>query len=525
MSLVLARKYRPQYFRDVIGQDIFVHMIQNALQQDRVGQGILLTGIRGVGKTTLARLIAKALTCLDRKQSIEPCGTCVSCESIIQERHLDVLEIDAASYTSIDDIRQILESCNYQAVMSAYKIFIIDEVHMLSKSAFNALLKTLEEPPAHVKFILATTETNKVPLTVVSRCQQFHLKRLTPEILTSHLEFVCQQENFKFELDALSLVSRHSDGSVRDSLSILERVLLLAADSKLITLSLVQEILGIPNKDQVNELINAVVENNTDVVLNLARELYHKGLDPQSVLREMLSAIHEKTIECLQNDLSAISKWDRLWQITQKGLLDANESHFPLAGLEMILLRLSYIGQFPTPSDILTIIEQPPRIEKQEKAIKVNADSINENLISKESFSKNLKIQPIAQPTQEKENTPSVEQYSFEALLTALQKHREILLHTNLTRNVSFISWKDNVLELSWLDSTPSSSDFAKKLEKFIFQWLKTNHRVTFEITTAGTSWHQQQNEKLQQKASANPLVQDVQSMFPGCIIESVGKP
>lgn len=366
MTVVLARKYRPQFFKDVIGQDIFVRMIRNALRQDLVGHGFLITGIRGIGKTTLARLMAKALTCAQLGKDQEPCGVCVSCEAIVQDKHLDVLEIDAASHTGVDDIRQLIEGCGYKPVMGAYKIFIIDEVHMLSKNAFNALLKTLEEPPSHVKFILATTELHKVPLTIVSRCQQLHLKRVTNDVLADYLKKVCLQEGFQCQESALDLIAKASDGGVRDALVLLERALLLSSH-KFLEEPVVRDLMAIPNAEDVQNLLDSILSRNIDILRRKVQESYQSGIEPRAVLEGVMDELHRRIVTLMQQDASpsvtdrpSISILDRMWQLAYKGWVDLSQTPFPLPHLEMIMMRMAYLGQFPSPEELLCQAEPGP---------------------------------------------------------------------------------------------------------------------------------------------------------------------
>ena len=281
---VLSRKYRPGRFQDIVGQELFVKLISRALLTDKVGHSFLLTGMRGVGKTTSARVLSMALNCSTplKGDFFEPCGQCVSCQNFLNDKHLDIIEIDAASHTGVDDVRQILESSHYQPMMGKYKIFIIDEVHMLSKSAFNALLKTLEDPPEKVKFIFATTEVKKIPLTILSRCLRFDLKCISTQKMTHHLGEVCTQEGLRAEKDALFLIAQVATGSLRDALSILEQTLILssAAPTPHLKVSLVREVLGIVSPATFQNFFQALLKKDVQEALLKTHDFYLQGGDP-----------------------------------------------------------------------------------------------------------------------------------------------------------------------------------------------------------------------------------------------------
>lgn len=294
---VLARKYRPQKFSDLIGQDAMVRTLGNAIARDRLAHAFLLTGVRGVGKTSTARLIAKALNCVGKDghggMTIDPCGECEACRAIAEGRHIDVVEMDAASHTGVDDIRDIVESVRYASVSARFKVYIIDEVHMLSKSAFNALLKTLEEPPAHVKFLFATTEINKVPITVLSRCQRFDLRRISTATLTDYFSKVVQLEQVEAEEEALAMIAKAAEGSVRDGLSILDQA--IAHSSGSILAADVREMLGLSDRGVIKSLLVDLLEGKGDRVLDHVKAQYDLGVEPEALLHGLLQLIHAIT--------------------------------------------------------------------------------------------------------------------------------------------------------------------------------------------------------------------------------------
>src|SRR5918997_806328 len=291
---VLARKYRPQSFDQLIGQDAMVQTLANAVRRERLAHAFLLTGFRGVGKTSTARLIAKALNCVGKDgqsgPTIEPCGVCEPCVAIAEGRHIGVVEMDAASHTGVDDVREIIEAVRYAAVSARYKVYIVDEVHMLSKNAFNALLKTLEEPPAHVKFLFATTEVNKVPVTVLSRCQRFDLRRIPAELLASHFAHVAQAESVEVEPEALALIARAAEGSARDGLSILDQAIAHGAGA--VTAEQVRAMLGLSDRGATRHLLGLLLTGDAPAALAALRDQYDLGVEPSALLRGLLEAVH-----------------------------------------------------------------------------------------------------------------------------------------------------------------------------------------------------------------------------------------
>jgi DNA polymerase-3 subunit gamma/tau len=292
---VLARKYRPQSFDALIGQDAMVRTLGNAIKRDRLAHAFLLTGVRGVGKTSTARLIAKALNCIgpdgDGGPTISPCNTCEPCVAIAEGRHIDVVEMDAASHTGVDDVREIIEAVRYAAVSARYKVYIIDEVHMLSKNAFNALLKTLEEPPAHVKFLFATTEVNKVPVTVLSRCQRFDLRRISAEQLGAHFAWVCEQEAVEAEPEALALIARAAEGSARDGLSILDQAIAHGSGAG-VTADQVRAMLGLSDRGAVRQLLGHLLAGDAPAALAAVKDQYDLGVEPAALIRGLLETVH-----------------------------------------------------------------------------------------------------------------------------------------------------------------------------------------------------------------------------------------
>ena len=370
----LPRRLRPQRFSDLVGQDLCVQLIQRAFQTGRMAHAFLFTGIRGVGKTTLARLLAKLLNCTqpvrlqkEGRELSEPCGTCASCEATQNDQHADVTEMDAASHTGVDDVRKVLEACHYRPLLGRYKVFIVDEVHMLSKSAFNAFLKTLEAPPAHVVFIFATTEPAKIPLTVLSRCLRFDLCRMAIEALQTYLTKICQQEGVTPEAEAMKLLAEAADGSARDGVSLLDQALLWVKgeDTKAATTTLsevvVRQLLGLQDVGLVADILLACTSYEAPRALSLFRTAYQQGADPLMLLDQMAAKVHAwaTTDPSKAEGASTVSDMltrpllGRLWQMLMQGREELARSPFPHLAFEMLVVRLAYATQLPAPESLL----------------------------------------------------------------------------------------------------------------------------------------------------------------------------
>lgn len=378
---VLARKYRPQTFDALIGQEPMVQTLANAIKRDRIAHAFLLTGVRGVGKTSTARLIAKALNCIGPDgqggATIAPCGVCEPCRAIAEGRHIDVIEMDAASHTGIDDIREIIEASRYAAVSARYKIYIIDEVHMLSKAAFNGLLKTLEEPPAHVKFLFATTEVNKVPVTVLSRCQRFDLRRIPAELLAKHFAHVVAAEGAEAEPEALALIARAAEGSARDGLSILDQAIAHAdMAGGGVRADAVRDMLGLSDRNAVRDLLGLILAADAPGALAAIRRQYDLGVDPLGVIRALMEAVHGITQVKVGapddpaqpvEERAAYRDWagtlsfpalHRLWQLFLKGHEEVGRAALPIETAEMAILRAIHASTLPDPADLARRLAQ-----------------------------------------------------------------------------------------------------------------------------------------------------------------------
>ncbi len=390
---VLARKYRPQRFDQLIGQAAMVQTLANAIERDRLAHAFLLTGVRGVGKTSTARLIAKALNCIGPDgqggPTIAPCGVCEPCRAIAEGRHIDVIEMDAASNTGVDDVREIIEGVRYSAVSARYKVYIVDEVHMLSKNAFNALLKTLEEPPPHVKFLFATTEVNKVPITVLSRCQRFDLRRIPAEMLARHFGEVAAAEGVEIEAEALALIARAAEGSARDGLSMLDQAIAHAAG--VVTADQVRTMLGLSDRGANRALLRLILGGDAPGALAALKDQYDLGVEPSAVLRGLLEAVHGITRAKVggaqdpahsAEEREAYAEWagklghgaiHRLWQLLLKGLGEVHHAPMPLEAAEMAILRVIHAAELPDPGAVLERLASGAAVEAGPAAAAPNA--------------------------------------------------------------------------------------------------------------------------------------------------------
>jgi len=387
---VLARKYRPQTFAELIGQDAMVQTLANAIRRDRLAHAFLMTGVRGVGKTSTARLVAKALNCIgpdgNGGPTIDPCGACEPCRAIAEGRHIDVIEMDAASHTGVDDVREIIEAVRYAAVSARYKIYIIDEVHMLSRNAFNALLKTLEEPPAHVKFLFATTEVDKLPVTVLSRCQRFDLRRITAPMLKDHFARVCEAEGITAEDEALAMVASAAEGSVRDGLSILDQAIAhadmaSAGEGTHVTAEQVREMLGLADKGVQRALLSALLAGRAVEMLDVLNRQYALGVEPVAVMRGQMDLVHRVALCQVSQaggkageadapsaeEREAIMGWaaglgaaqvHRLWQLLLKGYEEVRAAPEPIVAAQMALLRVMHAADMPDPGSLLKRLDE-----------------------------------------------------------------------------------------------------------------------------------------------------------------------
>ena len=560
---VLARKYRPAIFGDLIGQDAMVRTITNAFATGRIPQAWILTGVRGVGKTTTARILARALNYALPDGSVT--GPTVNmpslglhCAAIMESRHFDVIEMDAASHNSVDDIRQINDAIRYAPVSARYKVYILDEVHMLSGAAFNALLKTLEEPPPHAKFIFATTEIRKVPITILSRCQRFDLRRLDADRLMAHLETIAAREQVTAEPDALALIARAADGSVRDALSLFDQAIAHAAGP--VRAEDVQKMLGLADKARVIDLFERLMQGDIAGALNELRDQYDSGADPLIVLNDLAEFTHfvtrVKAVPAVAEDRSlpeaervrgralaaalSMRTLSRTWQMLFKGLAEVDEAAKPIAAAEMVLVRIAYAADLPTPDEVIRALSKetaggggeasPPRERARAPGGVSQASRAGLAAPERGTARASAAARAVA-PAREPRTVTSEEAAataprliaSFTDLIALAAERRDLALKTALERDVRLVRFEDGRLEVA-LESSASKAligDLARKLGEL------TNRRWMVALSTEqGEAPMKEQMQarqaELERGVQADPLVQSVLARFPGAEIVAV---
>ncbi len=533
---VLARKYRPQKFKELVGQDLLVQILTSAITNDRLAHAYVLTGVRGVGKTTTARLIAMSINCQKRENNnCEPCGNCDSCKSTGIDSNLDVIEMDAASNTGVDDVREIIDNVKYKPVIGKYKIFIIDEVHMLSKSAFNALLKTLEEPPEHVKFIFATTEVKKIPITVLSRCQRFDLLRIENKTLTEHLLNVVKLENIDIDKDAISLIVRAADGSIRDGLSLLDQAITnqnMKIDSKVIT-----NMLGLAEREKIFDLLEKILEGNSMESLNLYRNLYDLGADVTMIFDELINVVHfltqikispkikddiyipeiERTRGLDLTSKLSLNNLNIIWQILFKGYQELQSGFHLFQHGEMIILRIIYLFNGTSPDDLLK------KITKEEHSVSSEAINISTS-VKKDEKSKILNFDTNITKTKKsniKKNHQEIK--NFRQFVDLFFKNREGILHTKLYNEVTMISFKDGEVVLN--TNNVKDSSFNRTVAKLISKWTGRIWQVNSSTSNLGKSLYEEDiinQQKEIEKMKNNNDVKKILKEFPASQIHSI---
>ena len=549
-SKVLALKYRPQIFKDLIGQKVITDTLINSLKIKKISNAYLFTGIRGVGKTTIARILAKSLNCKNGFEKICKENLCENCNSITDSNHLAVLEMDAASKTGVDDIRDLIEFSRYGPSIAKFKIFIIDEVHMLSKQAFNALLKTLEEPPEYLKFIFATTEIRKIPITIISRCQRFDLSRIKAEELFDYLKIVSDKENGNITDEALKLIVKMSEGSVRDSLSLLDRAIATKENDSEINLEYAQKIFGYFDRSKLIELIKLIFSGKEKETLKFYRNIYEQGVDPKIFLNDFLEILYYfKNIQFLnlensnftlnnaefneiKNVSNSLDKKDILlfWQFTIKTLKELDIVSDQNISIEMFLIRLLYLVdnssineknemkdniEVKTQTKILGSIENA---EEDASNLEVNKNRpINQikNYFQEENIKKDIK----------KFNNFEIEIKSFEDLIKICEQKREIQLKYELETNVNLVKFEKNRIEISFNDKI--AKNFIKDITKRLFAW--TNERWIISLSKEKGNLSIKDNKiktanKEINEFKSTPLYEKIRNSFPDAKLLNVKK-
>ena len=527
-SKVLALKYRPQTFKDLIGQEVVAETIANSIKADKVPNAYLFTGIRGIGKTTIARILAKSLNCLNGIENLCEENVCENCNAISNSNHIDVLEMDAASKTGVDDVRDLIEFSRYGPTSSKYKIFIIDEVHMLSKQAFNALLKTLEEPPEYLKFIFATTEIKKIPITVVSRCQRFDLSRINSSELFEFIKKIKDKENGNVSDDALKLIVKISEGSVRDALSLLDRGLLTLENNKELDLNLAQKIFGYFDKSYLIDIFELILKGDEKKVIEVYRKIYDQGIEPKIFISDFLEIIYyfknidkltlESTNFSLNDDeFSKIKKISNnidnqilllFWQFTIKTIEELEIVSNQNLSVEMLLMRLIHLNLSDEHYDEKK--NNRELVEDDKKLLNLKNDTVNQI----KNITQEKKIKPEIKSESESKVKISIK--SFNQLLEICTLNREMKLKYELEKNVNLVSFEQNRVEISFNDNL--DKNFVKDLSLKLFDWTGERWIITLSKTKGEISIKDKEqnkkNEVLNDAKNLN-LYKEVMKEFP----------
>ena len=559
---VLARKYRPASFADLIGQDAMVRTISNAFETGRIPQAWILTGVRGVGKTTTARILARALNYELPDGSVqEPTINMpvmgLHCQAIIESRHIDVLEMDAASHNSVEDVRQINDAIRYAPVSARYKVYILDEVHMLSGAAFNALLKTLEEPPPHAKFIFATTEIRKVPVTVLSRCQRFDLRRVDAALLVRHLEQIAAKENIEAEEAALALIARAAEGSVRDSLSLLDQAIAHAGAGQTqkgpVCAEDVRQMLGLADRVRVVDLFEALMKGDTAAALTELRAQYDIGADPAVVLSDLAEFTHfvtrVKVVPSVADDVSlseaervrgrafaaqlSMRVLSRAWQMLLKGVGEVQASGRPVAAAEMVLVRIAYAADLPTPDEVVRSLSEEGSASPRPQGNGGGAQAPSQNYAprydaprgsprSSAAVSPRPADDPVAQ-NDAADAAPTLAIASFEQVIALAAEKRDIGVKMALERDVRLVRCEDGQLEIALQPTAPKT--FVHDLQRKLTAWTGKRWIVVVSKEQGAPTLREQMDARqaeIERGVQADPLVQAVLNRFPGAKIVGV---
>jgi DNA polymerase III subunit gamma/tau len=561
---VLARKYRPSTFAELIGQEPMVRTLSNAFATGRIAHAFILTGVRGIGKTTTARILARGLNCVGPDGSggvtVAPCGVCANCRQIAEDRYSDVVEMDAASRTGVDDIRELTEGLLYRKPdLGRYRVYIIDEVHMLSRNAFNALLKTLEEPPPHAKFVFATTEIQKVPLTVLSRCQRFSLRRVPVEILAEHYRRIVEAEAVEAEPAALALIARAADGSVRDGLSLLDQAIALT-DAR-VTEGAVRDMLGAADRGLVLDLMETVLRGDAAGALDRMDRLHRDGADPLMVLQDMLDLGHFLTRLKLAPEAGVgdpIAEGDRerarplaeqltlpalarVWQMLLKGLEEVQAAPSPIQAAEMVLVRLAYVADLPAPAELVRSLAAPTApdgLRTAEAPTGFRASSAQSppsseprmTVPSASAAATALVVAPRIEPMESvsPSSAISVEHdpmpQSFAEVVALFDKRREALIGSHLRERVHLIAFEPGRIEFRPAEGAPSN--LANRISQLLGEWTGARWLVARSEAPTGEPTLREQEQRrerdLRNEVADHPLVRAVLETFPGATVAAV---
>ena len=541
---ILALKYRPQEFKDLIGQEVMAQTITNAIKLGKTPNAYLLTGIRGVGKTTTARLIAKALNCeknIDPKINCSGEKFCPTCQEIINSNHIDILEMDAASKTGIDDVRELIENSKYSPTSAKFKIFIIDEVHMLSKQAFNGLLKTLEEPPPSLKFILATTEVRKIPVTILSRCQRFDLKRVSVEQLCQHLKKIAEKEKGKISEDAIKLIARTSEGSVRDSISLLDRALISQSinENKQIEEPDVRKMLGLADKSKVITLFKEVLSGNEKNASNILNELINDGLDAKNFLNDILEVLYlfsrrislgpiEKDMSVSEAEVQMIDQYSKnidmqdiglFWQLTIKTIDDLRIVGNENLTLEMYIMQLVHLKNIDTKKQVSNLENESGQISSDaligKKIDDQPVDNIPNQIKNQLKNINQIKTNPIKNLSKDNQNT-KIEITSFQDLINLANKEKEIELKYDLERNVKLVSFNRGKIDISFNEKL--NKNFIKNLTEKLLSWTGERWIISLSKNSNAKSIYEKNQEdknNMIEEFKKSKVALDIQKAFP----------
>ncbi|WP_037315040.1 DNA polymerase III subunit gamma/tau [Ruegeria halocynthiae] len=549
---VLARKYRPETFTDLVGQDAMVRTLKNAFEADRIAQAFIMTGIRGTGKTTTARIIAKGMNCIGPdgtgKPTTEPCGQCEHCVAIMEGRHVDVMEMDAASRTGVNDIREIIDSVRYRAASARYKIYIIDEVHMLSTSAFNALLKTLEEPPEHVKFIFATTEIRKVPVTVLSRCQRFDLRRIEPEDMIGLLNKIAAAENAQIADDALALITRAAEGSARDATSLLDQAIPHGAGET--SAEQVRAMLGLADRGRVLDLMDMILRGDAAGALTELSGQYAEGADPLAVLRDLAEITHWVSVVKITPDAAEdptvspderargqqmaealpMRVLTRMWQMLLKALEEVSAAPNAMMAAEMAVIRLTHVADLPSPEELIKRLQDTPPpaggpgggVGAPQHAAGSSPVSAAPAYVAQASAGAGAPTAALAQDVQ-----AALARYpTFEHVVELIRTNRDVKLLVEVENGVRLVSYQPGRVEFTPTDNAPT--DLAQRMGSALQRW--TGNRWAVSIVADGEAAtiaevRDAADLALKKQAEQHPLVQAVLMQFPKARIKRIETP